>query len=316
MEKKIIDQDIMQSLSKTEFNYERLEQPAKSQVTTVSDYNRDLLVSVGRGHGGLYTFNPNKNSFQRKYEGIFAGLIKYKNQFMALKQPNELIIFDEHLNIKRVVEVHDKSISGLHGIKVSNDGLIYIVVSQQNKVIVYEEQTLQKQAEFILSTPENDVHHINDVLVIEDSILLSMFSVSGGWKDKLPEQWDGAIVAFDRHDFKPKGIIIDNLTAPHSISMNGDNLYYCDSLNLNVSKFDIGLNQSQVVAQFTGFTRGLHFDNNILVVGQSKMKHLQDKNHKFSNVSVDGGVHLYDFDKKISRFIKLPIGNPYAIVPY
>ncbi|MFC7394396.1 DUF4915 domain-containing protein [Scopulibacillus cellulosilyticus] len=316
MEEKTIDHHLMLSLQKIEFNYEGPEQPSDNQMTTIADYNKDLLISVGRGHGGLYIFNPNKNRFQRKYSGIFAGLIKYKDGFMALRQPNELVVFDEDLKIKSVVEIQDKSISGLHGLKLSDDGLIYIISSTQNKIIVYEEQSLDKHAEYTLSTAEKDVHHINDLFVTKDTLLLSMFSVSGGWKEKPPELWDGAIVAFDRHEFNPKGIVIDNLMAPHSITIINDSIYYCDSLNLNVSKFDMNWRYKEVVAQFTGFTRGLHFDNNILVVGQSKMRHLQHMYQKFPNISVDGGVHLYDFDKQISRFIKLPVGNPYAIVPY
>ncbi|MGN2275056.1 DUF4915 domain-containing protein [Priestia megaterium] len=314
MKKIVIDQNTMQALQKKELKCKYMENDTGNKSGNIINYDKNLLVSVGQGNGGLFVVNPHTNHISKKYNGIFAGLIKYKNGFMALKQPNELYILDEKLKLQSVKKVGDKSISGLHGVKLSDDGLIYIVASPQNKIIVYEEQTMKKQAEFILSTPKKDLHHINDLFITKNSILLSMFSQSGGWKGKMPEQWDGAIVEFDRNEFKPKGIIIDDLTAPHSITMMNDCLYYCDSLNLNVSKFDISSHRKEVVAQFTGFTRGLHFDNNILIIGQSKMRHLQGINHRFSNISIDAGIHLYDCDKQISRFIKLPVGNPYAIV--
>ncbi|MEW4267083.1 DUF4915 domain-containing protein [Priestia aryabhattai] len=316
MKKIVIDQNTMQSLQKKEFKHTNIEANTKKQEKTILSYNRDLLISVGKGNGGLFVVNPHTNHITKKYDGIFAGLVKYKDGFMALKQPNELYILDKKLKLQSVKKIGEKSISGLHDIKLSDDGLIYIVASPQNKIFVYEEKTWKKQAEFILSTPKKDLHHINDLFITKNSILLSMFSKSGGWKGKMPEQWDGAIVEFDRHEFKPKGTIIDNLTAPHSITMMNNNLYYCDSLNLNVSKFNISSHKKEVMAQFTGFTRGLHFDNNILIIGQSKMRHLQGINHRFSNISVDGGIHLYDCDKQISRFIKLPVGNPYAIAAY
>lgn len=316
MEKSVIEQSVIQNLSKIKFKCDNFEHDPPKKIVNIKNYDRNLLISVGRGNGGLFVINPHTNHITKKYDGVFAGLIKYKDGFMALKQPNKLYILDNKLQLQSVTEVHDQSIGGLHDIKLSDDGLIYIVGSPQNKIIVYEERTLKKQAEFILSTPEKDMHHINDLFITKNSILLSMFSISGRWKGKSPEQWDGAIVEFDRNEFKPKGIIIDNLIAPHTITMMNNNLYYCDSLNLNVSKFDISSDRREVVAQFTGFTRGLHFDNNLLIVGQSKMRHLQNMNHRFSNISVDGGIHLYDCDEQISRFIKLPVGNPYAIVPY
>ncbi len=271
---------------------------------------------MGRGHGGLYVVNPFHGRIERKHKGIFAGLIKNKDGFMALKQPNELCLYDENLNVKQVVHVQDESSSGLHGLKLSDDGFIYIVASPQNKIIVYDLQTLTKQAEFILSTTGKDAHHINDLYISKDKLLLSMFSLSGEWQGKQPDQWDGGIVAFDRHNFNPKGIVIDGLMAPHSISLHNGSLYYCDSLNFNVSNFDLNVKKKKIISQYNGFTRGLFFDKNIVVVGQSKMRHLQKMKRNFSEVSFEGGIHLYDHEAKVSRFIKLPVGNPYAIVPY
>lgn len=313
LKKKTIDRNVMKSLQRTEFHHKEQTQNFKKKMD-ITAYNRNLLVSVGRGRGGLYIVNPFYNRIQRKHKGIFAGVIKYRNGFMALKQPNELCIFDEKLNIKQVIHVQDDSDSGLHDLKLSEDGFLYIVASPQNKIIVYEEKTLTKQAEIILSTNKKDVHHINDLYVTGDKLFLSMFSSSGEWEGKQPDHWDGAIVAFDRYTFEPQGIIIDKLTAPHSITMNNGSLCYCNSLNLNVSKFDLKLKKKEVIAQFKGFTRGLYFDKNILIAGQSKMRHLQRLNHKFPNISDDGGIHLFDCESRVSKFIKLPVGNPYSII--
>ncbi len=307
----------MQSLEPIDIELVGSDDFLEDKDETILTYNKDLLVSGGwKGNGGLYVVNPAKDDIQKMYDGYYAGLTKYNDGFMALKQPNNLYIFDKKLKVQEVLEVEDKSIKGLHDIKLSGDGFLYIISTHNNKIIVLDEKTLKKQREIILSKPGIDLHHINDLFITENSLLLSMFSVKGGWKGKPIEQWDGGIVEFDRQTFNPKGIIIDHLKAPHSITMKNNSLYYCDSLNLNVSKFDLTTKQKEIVTRFNGFTRGLYFDNHILVVGQSEMRHLQRLNNRFPNVSLDGGFHLYDCKSHNRRFIKLPVSNPYSIVPY
>ncbi|WP_409305790.1 DUF4915 domain-containing protein [Peribacillus sp. SCS-155] len=316
MEKIFIDHTTMQSLQKIDFEYSSL-----NQVTTYSvsghktSYCEDLLITVGRGNGGLYLYNAGNNSLEKRYNGIFAGLTKYNDGYLALKQPNQLYVLDVNLQLKSIRYIPDNEFGGLHDIKLSGD-YVYIVISTQNKILALHSRTLEPEFEIVLSSSERDLHHINDLFITDDSILISMFSSSGGWKGKDPTLWDGAIVEFRRDGFIPKGIIIDNLTAPHSITLHNGKLVFCDSLNLNVSQFDIITKHKSVLAQFNGFTRGIYFDQNILAVGQCKMRHLQRMNQRYPNISLDGGIHFFDCDQRDGRFIKLPVSNPYAIVPY
>lgn len=312
----MIDQHVMQELELIDLKLDGTADPLEEKDEIVLTYNQDLLISVGRGNSGLHVVRPSEDRVEKKHDGVFAGLTQYKNGYMALKQPNKLYIFDERLKVQEIIEVQDPSHAGLHDIKLSKDGFIYIVSSEQNKIIVLDEKTLKKQREIILSTPDTDLHHINDLLIIEDSLIMSMFSVKGGWFGQPIEKWGGAVVEFDRDTFYPKGIVIDHLSAPHSITLKDDSLYYCDSLNLNVSKYNLAAKQKETVAQFIGFTRGLYVDHQLLVVGQSTMRHLQMMNDRFPNVSLDGGLHLYDCINKHSRFINFGVSNPYAILPF
>lgn len=309
----MIDKKIMKSLQKTQLKSYPIAH-LKENIDLES-YNKDLLVSVGRGRGGLYVVNPYKKKIDRRHKGIYAGIMAYKNGFMALRQPNELCLFNKKLKFKKVVTLDKDPAGGLHDLKLSNDGFIYIVSSTQNKISVLNGDTLKKEEECFLSSPEKDLHHINDLCIVNNTLLVSMFSVKGGrWKKKHPDEWDGAVVAFDRHNLVPQGILIDELIAPHSITYHNESLWYCDSLNLNTGRLDLDRQKKEVVAQFKGFTRGLFFDRNIMIVGQSKMKHLQRLRGKFDDISFDGGLHFYDCEKRTGKFMKLPVGNPYAII--
>ncbi|WP_078412205.1 DUF4915 domain-containing protein [Priestia abyssalis] len=294
----------------------------KDRPLNVLQYNKKLLVSSESGGqqntiDGLYEVDIRKETAKLVRLGDFGGIKKYKDGYVVLdRSKNQLLFLDSHLNKSLEFPIDANFNNDLHGVDISNDGLIYIVSTINNTVIILNKDTMKKEGELVFSDQNIvDNHHINDICITDDSIFLSMFSFSGGWRGKNYELWDGGIIRFDRKSLEPMEIIIQNLKAPHSVLISNQDLYYCDSLNLNVSKVNLHSKVSTLVAQFYGFTRGLFLDNNILIVGQSRMRHLQRTNDKFSNISMDTGIHIYDLDLKVSKFIKLPVENVYSVVP-
>jgi hypothetical protein len=70
-------------------------------------------------------------------------------------------------------------------------------------------------------------------------------------------------------------VVAYGLNAPHSVQISEDNLFFCDSHSLNVSMVNLHSKDNVVVAaQFHGFSRGMFVDNDILIVGQSKMRNI------------------------------------------
>ncbi|MDF2647225.1 MAG: hypothetical protein K0Q73_3030 [Paenibacillus sp.] len=294
--------------------------PAESTfkpTENITKYTKKILItSHNTSTDGIYELDLKTNSIKHLFKGNFGGLKKYNNHYYVLKRDyNQLWILDNHLNqISQLPLDKFSNIDDLHGLDISNDGYIYIVGSSRNKVLIINQITMKKEGELILTNENEDFHHINDICVTDDSLYLSMFSIHNEWTTF--EFSDGAIVKFDRRSLLPKAVVGHGLRGPHSVLISEDNLFFCDSLNLNVSKVNLKSKNIFVVAQFHGFTRGLFLDNDILIVGQSEMRHIQRLNNKFNNISLDAGIHIFDLKSNISQFIKLPVTNIYSVIPF
>ena len=93
---------------------------------------------------------------------------------------------------------------------------------------------------------------------------------------------------------------------PHTVRVFDGKIAFCESFNLNVT-VDGG-----ILAQFTGYTRGLAFDGRFYYVGQSRMRHWGK--HKEPNLSADAGIHIFDTQTRLTRFLPIPTKQVYDIV--
>ena len=306
MKRKIIPGNLLKSLGQTDADLKESE--------PLLLYNKNLLVSTEQGKGGLYCVEPKTEKFKKIHEGYFVGLVRHKQGYLVLKVPNKLCVLDFDLGMKAEIEL-DRFNMGLHGLAISDDGFIYIVDAQKDRVLIYDQQSMTREMELVISEEQNDCHHINDIYLTKESLYLSMFSLEGGYRKRGIEAWDGAVVRLDRKKLASIEVVVDNLKAPHSIMLFGNWLYFCDSLRLNVARKNIKSGDSEIVADFHGFTRGLSLDQKFLLVGQSKMRHIQRLNRQIKNISLNAGVHLYNQEHRVSRFINLPVENIYSVIP-
>lgn len=287
----------------------------------ITSYKKKILISTETGGSpdpssdGLYELDLETNSTNYLFKGNFAGLKKYHNHFYILNRDvNQLWILDSHLQLSLQHSLDQfSSIGDLHGLDISNDGYLFIVGSDRNKVLIINLSTMKKEDELILTNDTEDFHHINDICATDNSLYLSMFSILDKWRSS--EITDGAIVKFDRRSLLPTEVVANGLQAPHSIQISEDDLFFCDSLNLNVSKVNLRSRNISVSAQFHGFTRGLFLDNEMMLVGQSKMRHLEHLNNKFNHLSLNAGIHIFDLHSNIGHFISLPVTNVYSVIP-
>ena len=141
-------------------------------------------------------------------------------------------------------------------------------------------------------------HHINDNLILDDSLYVSMFSYSGNY---LKEVYDGVILEYDINNLtnNPK-IVKNNLWMPHNIKFFNKSLFVLNSLPGEL----LGYNM-QVINKFSAFTRGLAYDGKYFFIGQSKNRNYSKYLGLNNNISIDAGIIMFDENTKVSRFFQL-----------
>lgn len=141
-------------------------------------------------------------------------------------------------------------------------------------------------------------HHINDLLVFEDSLYASMFSFSGNWKIGI---FDGGILEFDistRELFMP---VVTGLWMPHTPTIIESKLWYTDSMRGKVY-----CGTEELLIEFNGFVRGIAYDGRFHYVGQSLHRY-PDRLRKIThNVSLDTGVFMVDKESYMTKFFPTP----------
>jgi hypothetical protein len=70
----------------------------------------------------------------------------------------------------------------------------------------------------------------------------------------------------------------------------------------------------KVLCQFNGYVRGLTRWDKFFFVGQSRARRLSAFTDRFSNISKDTGIHIWDSDEKTSTFIKIPAEQIFEIL--
>ena len=196
----------------------------------------------------------------------------------------------------------------LHGISVDIHGRVFVVETLHNRIGIYEIDPFRRVDEICISESLTDENHVNDVQAIGNSLFVSMFTLSGAWRQKhLANQWDGCIVEYDIIERLPVRTLHRNLRMPHSILYADDSIYYCESHALTVYR------AGRTLCKFSGFTRGLARFDQYLLVGQSRMRAHWKPNRR-THASLDAGVHILNLENLLSRFIPLPTAQVYDIL--
>jgi hypothetical protein len=147
-------------------------------------------------------------------------------------------------------------------------GYLYTVSTGTDELIRYKvDKSTLKSPEVVwkASDDKKENHHINSIYKFKGDILLSGFG-----KSKMDNVWR---TAYDGIIFNvTKGIILkDKVYQPHSVSSNGEEVFYCES---GYGRFS---SLSKTVKTLDGYTRGVQFETkeNIFVatsIGRSKKK--------------------------------------------
>ncbi|UUZ90807.1 TIGR03032 family protein [Paenibacillus sp. P25] len=233
-----------------------------------------------------------------------GGIVSYNNGYFLATNSHGILNLDKDFNI---VAQHEVPYLDVHGLKMDSNSLLYLAESTHNTIGIYQPEPFKRVDEIKISEHDFDYNHINDLWIEGNRLFVSMFSYHDAWRE-LDGVYDGVILEYNLEEKALVNILQKNLMFPHSVTIFNESLHYCDSLNLNLKK------DNEVLAQFSGFTRGLAFDGWNYYVGQSTMRHVNRVlvNHK--NVSIDHGIHIFNPYRSTNRFLPLPAKQIYEIL--
>ncbi len=266
-----------------------------------------LLVSATTDagvEGGLYYVDLESNEYHRILSGDFRGLDVYGDLIYAVSLTFGITVLDRNLQVIETIAIGDYD---FHGIRIYKGEYALISETARDAVGIYSFPDFRRVRELKISDSTEDHHHINDLRIVGDSVLISMFSQKGTFNTPLFDM-DGAILEYDIPTGAFKGLVKGGRKFPHSLIRTGEEIHFCESFEMNLSGAE------SILAQFGGFTRGLAHDGKFFFVGQSLMRHLELVTDTHTNISMDAGFHIFDAETRTSRFVTLPTRQVYEIV--
>ncbi len=277
-------------------------------IEEFSNLNKDLIFSSGSPPnknkdfgGGIYhiKLRNNKWSCTKKISGNCHGLIKHKNNFIAVDTDLGIFEFDKNFKILRSQKL--PSFSRAHGVSYSNkENEFYVVCTYLDAVLVLNEKFKIKhkiQISNKVGSLNTATHHCNDCEYNDGYLYVSMFSETGNWKKDV---FDGCILEIDLKRKKINKPIKTDLWMPHNPKIINGSFYVNDSLRGNL----LG-NNFNIVGSFPAFTRGLHHDGRFFYIGQSRNRNYSKNIGLTNNISIDAGIIIFDEKTKVSRFLQV-----------
>jgi hypothetical protein len=278
--------------------------------------NTRLLVSCPASspdEGGLFLLDFKHNSLEKLFTGSCMGMAWVNDRLIVATDDNQIIALNHRF--QAITRTKHRRLD-FHGVANFNDKAVFVVETAINAIGCYEAETFTRIGEIRFNPSDKDIHHINDIWLEGCTLYVSMFSPYGKWYLD-PEKKTGAIVAIDLAGFDPNqrtdidpvnDVAVNDLYMPHTVMVHKGQLAYCDSMSFSA------VTGNQTAIQLAGFTRGLAITDDTIFIGQSRMRHVLRIPHQFLNCCLDVGIHVYNPEVRISRFVPLPAQQVYQIL--
>ena len=252
--------------------------------------------------GGVYelTVDGDEWNYKKVISANCYGLIKFNDNFISVDENIGIFEFDRDYKIIR----SKKLPLGVraHGIQYSKKYKNFFVVgSYYDGVLILDEKfNIADNINLSYKKERYGVpkHHCNDCLVVDDSLFISMFSITGNWQN---DSFDGGVVEYDILTKEKIGSVVVNLWMPHNIQMINGSMHVLNSL-----QGQLLTNNFQVIGEFPAFSRGLDFDGEFYYIGQSRNRNYSKNIGLSKNISIDAGIIVFDTYTKASRLLQLP----------
>lgn len=250
--------------------------------------------------GGLYKINLNPYQIQKVYVGKTRGLSKFNENYYVIDMLRGLIILDKNFKELKVVEL-EKNCEP-HGLAIDpKRNQAYIGCPGRDSVLVVCLNAFKIVNEYFISDKwsqnKKDNHHVNDVLIHNDSLFVSLFSFSGNW---LNEVYDGGILEIDLNKKKIIGPVIRDMWMPHSILRINGKLTFLNSMLGELYHASYGM-----INKTNNFVRGLAYDGKYFFIGTSQHRYPEKIKNINNNISLNTGFYVFDQKSKLSKFFEV-----------
>lgn len=228
--------------------------------------------------------------------GDIRGIVQVPDGYICAHNAGKLVYLDRDYQIKREVELGNLD---LHGVAVDKDYL-YVVETKHNALGIYDRNRFVRLDEIRLSPENEDMIHVNDIAIKEDTLYVSMFSERAHWRASSSDS--GLIQAIPLSNPVERKTIQSGLCHPHSVMFYGDEMWYCESSNFQVTKLP------DFAIQMGGFVRGLAKHEDTLFVGVSELRNQEQ------SLSHPCGINIISLRDKKNVFVRLPAKEVYSIL--
>lgn len=251
--------------------------------------------------GGLYELQVKRDERQLRkvMKGSFHGIRSFRDGYLLTEDERGLVYIDSSYKI-----LHEVPLAvgcRPHGLAVSDSNDEVFIVGSHSECVFVVDGNLKIDRTLHFSGQSTRfgaaAHHINDICMSDDRLLVSMFSISGHWRIG---NYDGGVVEVDSENGGLVGVLVNNLQLPHSVSIVETELFVLDSLNGRILN---GVNH--LVSQVPAFLRGLVVRENHYIVGGSRNRNLRQYRNSVQPVSIDSCVYVICKKEPIFRTISL-----------
>ena len=269
------------------------------------NHDETILFSSYARDGGLYLYDFKTGVLRKVNDVPTRGFVRV-GDFLYCCSPKGLhrvdaATFEEN-------ELLDLGSYNSDGIAhIPSDNSVVIAGTETDEIIFVDVERFEVSQRLKLSDKYDRVgrecHHVHDIVAVGDYVLASVFSLSGWGRF---DRFDGGVLEIERSTSAIKPLAQNHVRMPHSLKLHNDSFYLLDSMNGSLIRdFDTA------IAQFNGgYMRGLEISGSYCYVGQSWGRPpFRLKEESRSHSSIDAGVHLFDMENRISRFVRFE-GSP------
>ena len=167
------------------------------------------------------------------------------------------------------VDIHDVLLAG---------GLMYLAATQDNAVMCLDgDYNCMEKWQL---PGEEDSSHLNSVALYKGRLLASVF----GRFTKHREYKEGTRGRGQIIDIRSGEVLLEGLSQPHSLTVDGDLLYFCCSQDKTLYAYDGQRFVSSVL--LPGYARGVAIGENFIYVGLSLSRNVEPEQHELASGAV------------------------------
>lgn len=235
---------------------------------------RYIFTSSSKNRGGVYILDSASGEVERILDGSTRGITLGPDGayyvVSGYRNPEEGNSTIHRLDPRTWAseKVAEYALGDCHDLRWI-DGHFYLLASLGNQIVRLDAEG-QEVDRMQIVEDDRDICHLNCITELNGELYCSIFTLSPGERaeKRLTGAWhtEGKILKLDyeRRSFE---IWHDSLCQPHNLVYHEGAMYFVESHTSSVARVDIATRKKKVLAQYTGFVRGLTFGPGEVAVG-------------------------------------------------